>query len=147
MTQKGIDAEGWEYALNWNMTWSGVRGVTSYVRRRRLVRTRVFHDPAKEKEKANKAALDALNASAAGKPRTYVAPSFSTIFSAAKQLVKVRDPSVNGAEADTILKPDLATLALEALVLALTVLSVLLTFFIYNQVGSLESELQALLKL
>ena len=41
-SRPSVDPDGWQYAINWNGSWSPQRGVTTVVRRRRWIRERVY---------------------------------------------------------------------------------------------------------
>ena len=47
----GVDKNGWEYAVNWNMTFTPEKGVTTFVRRRRWIRERATQRTQREKVK------------------------------------------------------------------------------------------------
>lgn len=50
--RSGVDSDGWEYAINWNLQWSAVRGAATYVRRRKWIRDRKYTDPQKKEQEA-----------------------------------------------------------------------------------------------
>ncbi|KJE89332.1 hypothetical protein CAOG_000827 [Capsaspora owczarzaki ATCC 30864] len=106
-TGRDCDAEGWEYAINWNTGWMPTVGAATYVRRRKWVRTRALTNSEVEAIGQIPAATNsAPNSTPTSPSKRLASQSHESPESVPGEPTNIRSPTARGVSGSTSISED-----------------------------------------